>query len=173
MDNELVTIATFQSPVEASIAKSCLEAEGMDAFLADEAAVAMNWDLTNALGGIKLQVRMRQSEQAAAILAESKRSAASALDQTADGHNIAEPEELEPVPSSRERDVDRALKCLILGLLLPPLEAYAVWLLFKVFLSTEPLDPVKRRYAVIAAVVAVSLAIAFCFMGAARWFDLG
>ena len=54
MTEELVTIATFQMPTEAHLAKSALEANGMNAFLADELTVGVAWHLSNAFGGVKL-----------------------------------------------------------------------------------------------------------------------
>ena len=56
MQDMLVTIATFTTLVEASMAKNRLEAEGIRIFLADAETVGMVWHLTSAFGGIKLQV---------------------------------------------------------------------------------------------------------------------
>ena len=72
MSDRLATVATFRSPVEANLARNRLEAAGIEAFLADEETVGMVWHLTNALGGIKLQVGDRDVEEALAILAESE-----------------------------------------------------------------------------------------------------
>ena len=72
MSDRLATVATFGCPVEANLARNRLEAAGIKAFLADEETVGMVWHLTNALGGIKLQVGDRDAEEALAILAESE-----------------------------------------------------------------------------------------------------
>ena len=53
MEN-LVTIATFDSPAEAEVARLALEEHGIRAFLADDNLVGMNWLLSNAVGGAKL-----------------------------------------------------------------------------------------------------------------------
>jgi hypothetical protein len=72
MSDGLATVATFGSPVEANLARNQLEAAGIKAFLADEETVGMVWPLTNALGGIQLQVGDRDAKEALAILAKSK-----------------------------------------------------------------------------------------------------
>lgn len=56
MVDRFVTVAAFETTIDAGFAKSRLEAEGIHAFLVDENTVAMNWDCNLALGGIKLQV---------------------------------------------------------------------------------------------------------------------
>ena len=39
------------------MAKSILDSAGIESFLADENVISMNWLWSNALGGVKLQVR--------------------------------------------------------------------------------------------------------------------
>src|SRR5260370_17361888 len=70
MSDTLVTVGTFWSPVEANLARNRLEAAGMQAFLVSEESVSMAWHLTNAFGGVKLQVGDGDAEEAQAILAE-------------------------------------------------------------------------------------------------------
>lgn len=70
MSDNLVTVATFNSPAEAVLAKNQLEAEGIRAFLIDEESINMLWLLGTALGGVKLQVSEDQWEQADQILQE-------------------------------------------------------------------------------------------------------
>src|SRR5262245_9680830 len=65
-----MTVATFGDLVEANLARNRLETGGVQAVLADVETVAMIWSLDNAVGGIKLQVRAADAEQARAILAE-------------------------------------------------------------------------------------------------------
>lgn len=64
----LKTIASYTSPIEAHIAKGRLEAEGIQAFIADEHHIWANWMYSNALGGVKIQVREEDAEQAKTIL---------------------------------------------------------------------------------------------------------
>src|SRR5262249_49628477 len=53
---DLVTVATFWFPGEAHIVRCRLEAAGISVYIADEFTVTMDWFLSNAIGGIKLQV---------------------------------------------------------------------------------------------------------------------
>ena len=65
-----MTVARFIDPVEASLAKNCLEEAGFEAFLADAETVSVAWQLSNALGGIKLQVAEPDAAQARIVLRE-------------------------------------------------------------------------------------------------------
>jgi hypothetical protein len=68
MPDDLVTIRGFEFLHEAEAARMCLEAEGIQAFLADAETVNMDWGLGNAVGYIKLQVPTSQSDRAAETL---------------------------------------------------------------------------------------------------------
>ena len=54
---EFITIHIFQLPTEAHIAKALLESQGIDVFLKDEHTVQSHNFLSNAIGGVKLQVK--------------------------------------------------------------------------------------------------------------------
>lgn len=66
--NDLVTIATFTGPLEAHIAKGRLEAEGIPVFIAHEHHIWAKWFLSNALGGVKLQVLKIYQNEAQTII---------------------------------------------------------------------------------------------------------
>ena len=69
MSEKLITIATFNQPIEANIAKTRLASEDIECFLLDENATALGGELNYiATGGIKLQVRESDAETASAIL---------------------------------------------------------------------------------------------------------
>jgi hypothetical protein len=55
-DLDLMTVATFHSPMEAEVARSTLDGEGIPCVLADAETVNTTWLLSGAVGGIKLQV---------------------------------------------------------------------------------------------------------------------
>ncbi len=178
MSDELVTIATFWNTVEANLARNRLEDGGLHAFLADEEATSMTWALTNALGGIKLQVYARESEDARAILEErgaADLGAPGPAEDTSSWRNEAERpleqggadadvDEAEPETTTRERDAERALRGAIFGLLFLPLQLYVFWLLLKVFVSDEPLRAAKRRRALIAALINLPIVVVFCLV---------
>ena len=64
----LTTLATFDFPYEAQIARSKLDAAGIPAFLADEHTINANWLYCQALGGVRLQVPATALAEAEAIL---------------------------------------------------------------------------------------------------------
>ncbi len=170
MSNRLVTIATFQNPIEGSLARSRLEDAGIKTFLADEETVGVAWHLSNALGGVKLQVQESDAEEAMTILAEGKDSCSAATPSLPT--DVEQPLELggtdadepEPVLTNREQAARRAFRGAVLGLLLPPLQLYVFWLLLKVCFSHEPLAADKRRQAIVAAAINLPLMLGFCLL---------
>ncbi len=68
MTLRLVTIATFNLPIEAHIVKGRLESEGIEVFLADEHTIAMNPFYSAMVGGVKLQVAETDVDEALRIL---------------------------------------------------------------------------------------------------------
>ncbi|MDY6863730.1 MAG: DUF2007 domain-containing protein [Thermodesulfobacteriota bacterium] len=68
MAEKLITVATFSQAIEAHLSKIRLESEGIECFIADEHVVAINWFLSNAVGGVKLKVKELDAERAAEIL---------------------------------------------------------------------------------------------------------
>jgi hypothetical protein len=69
LDN-FITIKTFTYPHEASIIKGRLESEGIRCFVKDELTVQAYPLYSNAIGGVKLQVRESDFESAVAIMKE-------------------------------------------------------------------------------------------------------
>lgn len=62
----MITVAAYASPWEAQLARTCLEAEGIDSVVADE-HLARIWCATT-VGGIKLRVREEDASHAAELL---------------------------------------------------------------------------------------------------------
>jgi hypothetical protein len=67
---ELVTIRKFRDLPEALLAKGCLESAGIECFLGDENLVRLDWFISNFIGGIKLNVKIADFENARKILDE-------------------------------------------------------------------------------------------------------
>jgi len=65
MSDDLRTVASFNTPIEADIARNHLEAAGIQAFLADDQTIGWLWHLGTALQGVKLLVA--ESDLARAI----------------------------------------------------------------------------------------------------------
>jgi len=66
----LVTLQHFRDIPEALLAKGKLESAGIECVLADGNLVRMDWLLSNAIGGVRLQVDKQELESARAILEE-------------------------------------------------------------------------------------------------------
>jgi len=64
----VVTLRQFLTVQEAVMAKSILDSAGIESFLADENVISMNWLWSNALGGVKLQVRKTDAAIASDLL---------------------------------------------------------------------------------------------------------
>jgi len=73
MSNTLVTVASFDEPYKANIAKAKLESEGIKCFLSGENFVATYWLLSRVEGGIKLKVKEADSKAATEILARKEK----------------------------------------------------------------------------------------------------
>lgn len=56
MDQKLETVATFTLPIELAVAKTKLESEGISCHVVDELTIQTDNFLSNAIGGVKLQV---------------------------------------------------------------------------------------------------------------------
>src|SRR5262249_15778290 len=162
MGDDLVTVATYWSPTEAHLARNRLEEAGISATLADELMVAMNWDLTNAVRGIKIQVLRRDIERAEAVLSEpmgneiaSDEPEAVPEEERDGGREEGEWEESDSdaAPNDRQRLAERALRGAVLGLMFLPFQVWVFWLLLKVFISDEPLGSRHRVWALSAAAI--------------------
>jgi len=68
MKDSFTTIAVFQYSAEAQIIKGRLEAEDIKVFLADEYTVDTDPMVSNAIGGVKLQVYTEKTEIAKNII---------------------------------------------------------------------------------------------------------
>ena len=73
MDDTLVTVASFDEPYKANIAKAKLESEDIKCFLSGENFVATYWLLSRAEGGIKLKVKEADSKAAIEVLARKEK----------------------------------------------------------------------------------------------------
>ena len=69
-DDELVTVATFETVVPAEVASGVLEAAGILNTLADDHLISLNWAYSHVVGGVKLQVRRADLHDAYQVLVE-------------------------------------------------------------------------------------------------------
>ena len=71
MENRMetfITLKTFTYPSEAYILRGKLESEGIECFIKDELTIQSNPLYSNAIGGVKLQVKESDFNQAVEIL---------------------------------------------------------------------------------------------------------
>jgi len=147
MSSRLVTIATFDEPAKARLAQNALKDAAIQSVVADETLVSMDWLLSQAVGGVKVQVREEDSDRAVAALegafgkdGSGLESAPVDIDQlTAEAEaetpeeeppRLEDGEEREPsyAPESREDYVRRMVFAAMLGLFFPPVAFYALYL---------------------------------------------
>ena len=105
MEEQLVTVETYQFLPQAQAAKLQLEGNGITVFLADAETVNMDWLLGNAIGNIKLQVPAEQANQALTLLDEMREKAR------------------ERREAEEEEDDDERVKCLACGAKIPENQA--------------------------------------------------
>lgn len=65
---ELITLRTYENPIDLHIVKARLESEGITCFVFDEHIVSVNPLYNITVGGIKLKVRENELEKAIEIL---------------------------------------------------------------------------------------------------------
>ena len=67
--DDYAVVATFSMPYEAQIARASLQAAGIEALIADEHTINMDWFYSNALGGVRLLVPRAQLVEARELVA--------------------------------------------------------------------------------------------------------
>ena len=68
MADAFVQLASYVSEIEAQIARTRLESEGVYSHIRDAGIVGSNWTLSNAVGGVKLFVKTEDAERARELL---------------------------------------------------------------------------------------------------------
>ncbi|MEO1050608.1 MAG: DUF2007 domain-containing protein [Bacteroidota bacterium] len=123
---KFTTIATFQYPHEVQVVKGKLESEGIEVFLKDELTIQVDNFLSNAMGGVKLQVRESDINRAVPILHE-----AGVLSQ----HDLATPKETWLGKFTAEMPVINKWPVEVRGIFLIGLMLFAIALTCLYFLS--------------------------------------
>jgi hypothetical protein len=141
-----VTIATFDQAAQARLAKNVLDEAGIRAAVGDENLVAMDWLLSAAVGGVKVQVWEEDADRAVAVLEEKLGARGEGLGATVSPEELAaeaeaatpdageEPEPAEPAtpdgpeppasPDSRDEFARRSVFTAIVGLMVIPFGIY-------------------------------------------------
>lgn len=165
MEEELKTIATFDTPTAAGFVRSRLEAEGITVFSENMEMVGMAWHLGNAVGGIKLKVLEEDAERATALLNEMReRPPVEESNRHENGDMKTEMEcpdedESQADNSSPDEIIHRAFRCALLGMLFLPLQLYTLWLVGRIILGSGKLEQ-KHRVRMAAIIVMLALIVA-------------
>jgi ribosomal protein S27AE len=70
MENDFYTVAAFEYTAEAQVMKGKFESQGIGVFLKDEHTLDADPLISNAIGGVKLQVHLKDKEAAIALYKE-------------------------------------------------------------------------------------------------------
>jgi hypothetical protein len=146
-------VAAFPSSVEAAMARSRLEAEGLFADLLDEHTVSIGPHLALAVGGVKVRVLEDDLARAREILDTLGDFALP--DDDNDGNGGDDDDKLERAPKdSPDRLASRALAAGIIGaVFFPPLNLWSLWLLLRAVREEDELSAKAKR--------SMALALAF------------
>jgi hypothetical protein len=144
----LVTIATFDQAAQARLAKNSLDEAGIQSTISDESLVAMDWLLSNAVGGVKVQVWEEDADRAVTVLEQKFGAHGEGLGEAVSPEELAAeaeaatpddgeepvspadasaPLEAEP-PSERDEYARRTAFAGILGVAFPPVAFFATYL---------------------------------------------
>jgi len=165
-------IATFDTPIQAHIARNRLQAAGIAAAISNEMLVGNAWHFGSAVGGVQLHVAAENVEAALKILSEQHTAdndgvSESVVDDDAtqefteeDFEKDRDEEEEDNSETTSETEADRlakrASKSGLLGLILPFLQFYTFWLLL--LFCFEPTRATARsRWLIVFAWVACLL----------------
>ena len=174
MHDRLMTVATFNDPVEAVIAQNYLQSEGITACLIDENTVSTDWALGNAIGGIKLQVASHSVEEALSLLRRRERDRPTDDDDpTPVAVSPAVAKELAEDESAEREDqapvnqlADKMFRSAVFGLIFWPLQIYTIWLMFALMGAERSVSSDRRWKVWTAGLIVGAIAIpSFCFLG--------
>ncbi|QDT96820.1 putative signal transducing protein [Gimesia aquarii] len=180
MSDDLVTVATLNTPTEAILVRNLLDAEGIPVFLSDTEAVGMAWYLGYALGGVKVQVAESDVERAFEVLddhepvtitEEDWKIVESFEEESEDEKDEWEDDEEEhnldvlEVESTSEIDaiVNRAYKSAFFGVIFFPLQFYSLALLTKILLGSYDLNSEQQKKMTIGYILC-SVMLTFLFL---------
>ena len=165
----LVTVAAYTDAIEAHIAKGRIEADGIPAYIAHEHHIWANWFISNALGGVKVQVLPQFEVDAKSILKAIKTSTYEQLLEDQEG--LFEKEVCPECKSEAIVEVrwSQKLALLAAGLFLVPIpyfrgsEKYLVC-------GNSWVDQHWKNYSLVVLAIIILSTILFCFSVAGTFF---
>ncbi len=135
--------------MQARLAASRLAAAGIPSWIPESSMASICWHYAKALGGIRLQVKTDDAEDARVILDEPPCEMA------------------EPILGGTDALADRALRASIFGFLATiPLTLYAGWLLTLLATSSAPVGGAARKKVIHAVILMLPFLAALAAWGA-------
>jgi len=134
------TVGNFPDLVSARLAQAMLEGEGIPSTIPDEHLAGLDWRMSGALGGVRLQVSDEHAEAAAALLEQGTMVDSAELDRLAVGNDQVPDTEICPSCGSSS-----------IGPARPRRRAKALTMLFFPFLLLAPFLAASRRKQICSA----------------------
>jgi hypothetical protein len=159
MSNELVILQAYLSGFEANLARSQLAFAGIESVVLDELAVGTLLHMGPALGGVKLQVRQEDAEEALAVLREafapeeSDVEGPAPLPTPAQQEEFAREEAWEAELPPQTLLMDRATRAAVYGLLLFPVQWWSLYLMGKRLAMPQKLTAQERGRMILLTIV--------------------
>jgi uncharacterized protein (DUF1810 family) len=143
MSSDWAVAAAFTNVHQAHLAQSVLEGAGIEAQLADEHTVSMDWMLSNAIGGVKVMVREDRVDEAKALLASGVMAVDASLAESADAAFAIDQFELQRFVDAQEGVYEHALAEIIAG----RKHTHWMWFIFPQFTGLGS-SAMSQRYAI-------------------------
>lgn len=160
MSNDLVIIQSYLSGFEANLARSQLAFAGIESVVLDEMVVGTLWHMGPVLGGVKLQVRQEDAEEALAVLREAfapeeadAEVSASLLDTPVQQEEFAREEAWEAESLPQTLLMDRATRAAVYGLLFFPVQWWSLYLLGERLAMSQKLTAQERRRMIVLTIL--------------------
>lgn len=136
-----VVVAAYNSPIEAQMAKSRLEADNIAADLLDENTVSIGTHLAVAVGGVKVRVLEDDVDRARDVLDQLGEFELPEFDDEDE-----EGDALVPAREPAAALAKRALQSGVVGVLFfPPLNLYSLWLAWQAMTHDDELTAHERK----------------------------
>jgi hypothetical protein len=184
-DEKLVTVASFTKLPEAEAVRLMLESRGITCFLSNAEIVAMDWLISNAVGGIKVQVPEAQVERAVKVLNKRIQRRNNIDDYGLDRQSMAQPGEVTAAKTSEDsvrvgnsqiadKTVDRAWRAAWIGCITLPflLHFYSLWLLLELPFCADSVSAPKRRLIFFTILLDVIVILIGIFLPINIWHSL-
>ena len=175
MSNELVILQSYLSGFEANLARSQLAFAGIESVVLDEMVVGTLWHMGPALGGVKLQVRQEDAEEALAVLRE-----AFAPEESDDAEGPA------PLPTPAQQEeatreaaweaespqtllMDRATRAAVYGLIFFPVQWWSLYLMGKRLAMSQKLSAQERGRMILLTILNLPGLATVVFLACLLW----